>query len=84
MKIKNKNGVIWLVAGLILMGALAYAFYASPFVNATGSFAGFEKARAIPAGLIGIGGTMVILVWGWFLLRSRKQGKKDEQSGLEK
>jgi len=84
LKIKNKNTVIWLVTGLILIGALAYAFYASPFVNATGSFAGFEKARAIPAGLIGICGTLLVLVWGWFLLISRKSGKKDEQSGPEK
>jgi len=60
---------IWVVAGAILLLALALAFYFSPFVHASGAFANFEKSRAIPAGLIGICGTVVIIVWGWVLLR---------------
>jgi len=84
LKTKDRNAALWLVTGLILMGALAYAFRVSPFVNATGAFAGFEKARAIPAGLIGIFGTLVILVWGWLVLRRNKECNRDGQSGPEK
>lgn len=59
---------------MILLAAVALAFVASPFVHATGPFAGFEKARAIPAGIIGIAGTAVITVWGWLLLRDKGRG----------
>jgi hypothetical protein len=76
---RNKYSLLWLGAGLVLLGVLVFAYQGSPFVNATGPFAGFEKARAIPAGLIGIGGTLAVTVWGWLLLRSGRRGKKDEQ-----
>jgi hypothetical protein len=58
-----------MAGGTILVLALAYAFFHSPFVNATGAFANFEKARAVPAGLIGIFGTIAVFVWSWLLLR---------------
>lgn len=82
MKIKNKYGFLWTASGLVLLGGLAYAFWASPFVDAAGPFSQFEKSRAIPAGLIGISGTLLIMVWGRLLLR--KVGKKDGQAGIEK
>ena len=54
---------------MALLAATAYALWASPFVRATGPFANFEKGRAIPAGLIGICGTVIIILWGWLLMR---------------
>jgi hypothetical protein len=62
---------IWIAAGILLLVILGGAFWASPFVHSSSAFASFEKSRAIPAGMIGICGTAIILVWGWALLRKR-------------
>jgi len=72
---QNKGRLVWLAAGIILLAGLIYAFWASPFVHATGPFANFQKARAIPAGIIGIAGTVLILVWGWILLKRDQTDK---------
>lgn len=75
----NKNisigQIFWLSAGFIMLACLIYAFLASPFVNSTGPFANFQKARAIPAALSAISGTLLILLWGFGILKRKHKDK---------
>ena len=82
MRRPSLEQTIWTAAGILLLIILGWAFWASPFVHSQSAFAAFEKSRAIPAGLIGICGTLVILVWGWALLRKRGKDGGQDQSGL--
>lgn len=64
-----------------MLATIACAFWASPFVRATGVFANFEKGRAIPAGMIGICGTVIFILWGWLLMRVK--GDSNQDSGKD-
>jgi len=72
---------IWLMTFTGLFAAILVAFIKSPFVHSQSPFARFERETAIPAGLIGLLGTLVILIWGWLLLR--KQGKSEDKAKPE-
>ncbi len=69
---------IWLAVSTMLLLALGYAYFRSPFIHAQGPFAQFQEQRAIPALGIGIAGAIVIAVWGYLLLRRKG---RDDQTG---
>ncbi len=61
---------IWIaVLGILLIG-IALAFWQSPFIHSQGPFAQFARERAVPAAVIGIGGTLILIIGGWRLLKN--------------
>ena len=60
---------IWILALFMLLVMFLFTFFKSPFIHSAGIFAQFEKARAIPALILGLTGTILLLFWGWILLR---------------
>ena len=81
MRRPNLEQAVWTASGILLLVILGCAFWASPFVHSQSAFASFEKSRAIPAGIIGICGTLIILIWGWALLRKRGKDSGQDKSG---
>ena len=67
---------IWLAVSAALLLALGYAWFASPVIHAQGPFAQFHQARALPAWIAGVVGTVVLAVWGYGLLRKKDRHEK--------
>jgi len=74
---------IWLIAFTGLLIAIGISLYKSPFLHWQGAFSEFARQRAISGGVIGILGTIFLLLSGWLLLKAKShtQNSKDEMKG---
>jgi|GEM_PF-1362081 len=71
---------IWLIVFTGLLVAIGISLYKSPFLHWQGAFSEFARQKAIAGGMIGILGTIFLILSGWLLLREKKgsQSSKDE------